>query len=276
MLIDRPTVADYPPGANMPPRVIADFEFVWMLRGQARFITQDDSDVLSPGQLLLIPPGVRHGFDWDRMRPSRHGYVHFGPDPGAEPIVVPQLRPMTPQDPLGGLCAYLLWLGQLEQANWQQAALHAVRLMLKLILSAPLPATQTLPELTAPLAAAVGYLRQRWSQMPLPRIGVAELAVAAAVSRSYLSRLFRAGFGLSPAPALERLRCSRAETLLIRTNMSVESIAYQCGFADLSHFSHRFTSIEGVPPSVYRAARNPQTSVLDYPGVRRLAHLVWA
>lgn len=65
-----PAVADYPAGARLPMRVIDDYEFVWMLRGRARFITPDDHLWLSPGQLLLIPPHFRHGFDWDRQRPS--------------------------------------------------------------------------------------------------------------------------------------------------------------------------------------------------------------
>lgn len=34
-----PSVADYPQGARMRPRVIDDFEFVWMLLGQALFVT---------------------------------------------------------------------------------------------------------------------------------------------------------------------------------------------------------------------------------------------
>lgn len=55
-----PSVADYPQGARMAPRVIDDFEFVWMLRGQARFVAGDEELMLSPGYLLLVPPGVRH------------------------------------------------------------------------------------------------------------------------------------------------------------------------------------------------------------------------
>ena len=84
--------------------------------------------------------------------------------------------------------------------------------------------------------------------MPLRRIGVGELARRAHVSRGYLNRLIRAGFGLSAAAALERARCARAESLLLRTDLTVESIAHQCGFADPSHFSHRFKAIHGASP----------------------------
>jgi AraC family transcriptional regulator len=56
-----------------------DYEFVWMLHGQATFVTADEPVPLTPGVLLLIPPGFRHGLAWDADRPSRHGYVHSDP-----------------------------------------------------------------------------------------------------------------------------------------------------------------------------------------------------
>src|SRR6266508_4442463 len=79
-MVQRPAVADYPPGARLALRVIDDFELVWMLRGQARFVADDGDVPLAPGRLLLVPPGVRHGFVWDERRASRHGYVHFRPE----------------------------------------------------------------------------------------------------------------------------------------------------------------------------------------------------
>jgi AraC family transcriptional regulator len=83
-----------------------------------------------------------------------------------------------------------------------------------------------------------------------------------------------ASFGLGVAAGLERARCSRVETLLIRTDLTLDTVARQCGFADGSHLSHRFTAIHGVPPRDYRRA-GQVPSVLDDPGVRRLARLIW-
>jgi AraC family transcriptional regulator len=94
--------------------------------------------------------------------------------------------------------------------------------------------------LPAPLSAVIDHLRHAWSHMPLRRVGVEELAATARVSRSYVNRPFQAEFGISAGAALEGLGCSRAETLLTRTDMMIGSIAQQCGFADLYHFSHRF------------------------------------
>lgn len=269
-------MADYPPGARLPERTIADFELVWMLRGHARIATSDDHIALAPGRLLLVPPDVPHGFAWDPARPSRHGYVHFGPDTiGTDLPPHPRVRPMTSEDPFAGLCAYMLWLGQTEPDGWEQQLVETLGFLLAAFVSGPLPTAETSPALPSPLTLALDHLRQVWSRPPLRRVEVGELASVALVSRGYFGRLFRASFGLSPAPALERVRCSRAETLLIRTDLSVATIAHQCGFADLSHLSHRFTALNGVAPRAYRAAITPEGSVLDDPGVRRLARLLW-
>jgi AraC-like DNA-binding protein len=271
-----PSMADYPAGARMAPRVIDDFEFVWMLRGQARFVTEDAEVALAPGRLLLVPAGVRHSFVWDERRSSRHGYVHFDPERlGVGVAAEVRSRAMTQHDPLGGLCAYLLWLGQEQADVWEQRANRALRFLLELFTAEPMPSDELRVVLPPPLSAAVELLRREWSQMPLRRVTVGELASAAHVSRSYLNRLFRTSFGMSAAAALERLRCSRAETLLARTDMTIGSIAHQCGFADLYHFSHRFIRLYQVPPSRFREGGSEAPSALDHAGVRRLAYAVW-
>jgi AraC family transcriptional regulator len=274
--MQRPAVADYPPGVQMPQRVLDDFELVWMLHGRARLTSEHDDLPLRPGQLLLLPPGLRHGFTWDRTRGCRHGYVHFGPE-HVEGRLSPEVRvrELTADDPLAGLCAYLLWLGRSEPEGWPGRGDDTLRLLLRLFLEGPLPEADRAPVLAPPLAAAVEHLRRVWSRAPLRRVGVGELAAVTHVSRGYVNRLFRAGFGLSAAAALERARCSRAETLLARTDLSIEAVARRCGFADASHFSHRFRAIYGVSPRAYRTGGTLSPSVLDHPGVRRLSHVIW-
>jgi AraC family transcriptional regulator len=272
--MDRPAAADYPAGARLPLRVIDDFELVWMLRGRATFVLEDGSEhALVSGRLLLVPRGVRHGFHWDPARPSRHGYVHFGLHDVA--TALPQdfrLVQMTDDDPLAGLCAYLLWLA--GRHSWQAPARQTLEYLIALVVAGPLP-DQHPPRPPAGLSTALGVLRREWARPPLRRIDVAELAERSALSRGHLTRLFRAEFGLGPAAALTRLRCARAETLLTRTDLSAEAVAHQCGFADLSHFSHRFNALHGVPPSSYRTFDGLHPSVLDHPGMRRLARLIW-
>jgi AraC family transcriptional regulator len=244
-----PAVADYPAGARLPPRVLDDFEFVWMLRGRARFRAQGREIPLTTNHLLLVPPGLEHSFIWDPKLPSRHGYVHFTRDD-----LVPRIELCELRDPLKGLCAYLL----AEESTVDQT----LDFMLDVI------KLDSAPSLAPALAGAIDHLRDHWAHMPLRRIGVAELSAAAHVTRGYLNRLFQHAFQVSAVTALERIRCARAETLLSRTDLTIDTIARQTGFANVSHFSHRFATVHGMPPSVYRSS--PIASVLDHPGIRLL------
>jgi hypothetical protein len=126
--------------------VLDDCELVWMLHGRARLTSEHGDLPLRPGQLLLLPPGVRHGFTWDRTRASRHGYVHFGLE-HLEGRLSPdvRVRELTADDPLAGLCAYLLWLGRHEPEGWQARADDTLRLMLRLFVEGPLPKADRAP-----------------------------------------------------------------------------------------------------------------------------------
>jgi AraC family transcriptional regulator len=46
-------------------------------------------------------------------------------------------------------------------------------------------------------------------------------------------------------------RLDRARVLL-KGDLSLQQVADACGFADLSHFSHRFRDATGMPPGRYR------------------------
>jgi AraC-like DNA-binding protein len=254
----RPATAIYPPGAHLPERVISEHELVWLLHGQATLVCATPV-ALSPGQLLLIPPGMPHAIDWDPRRNTRHGYVHFGQSDVSSPLP-DEVRVVPIVEPLASLCAYLVRLG--STGPTAQATLD---FLVRLMLTAPEP--EPVPP---PIAAAAEHLRVAWSRLPMTRIGVASLAAAAHVSRGYLNKLFRTTFDMTAADALECLRFSRAESLLTMTDLSVAEVARLCGFADLSHFSHRFTARYGLPPSRYTG----QTSLLDNASVRRLHQLV--
>ena len=135
----------------------------------------------------------------------------------------------------------------------------------------PLPEPER-PE-PAALTAALDYVRRQWAAAMRP-LALRELAAAACVSPSYLSRVFRKQYGCGPSAALELVRLERARTMLARSNLTVSQVAAACGFADPLYFSRRFRAAHGIAPSAYRdkgAAADPP----DLPGLlslsRRLA-----
>jgi AraC family transcriptional regulator len=81
-----------------------------------------------------------------------------------------------------------------------------------------------------------------------------ELAGVAALSEFHLARMFRTSFGLPPAAWIAQQRLERARTLLRSTALPLAQVAEQCGYANASHFSHRFRESVGVAPTTFRQA----------------------
>jgi AraC-like DNA-binding protein len=269
------SMVDYPPGATFGPRTLDDFELVWLLSGSAVWRCGDAVEELGPGSLLLGRPGMRDSYTWDRYRTTRHAYVHFALDhDGAN---WPLVRHLVYDDPLAGLFRYLLWLGGATPTGWRERGNDVLRLLLATFVDGPLPETDDVLPLPAPIEAVVEHLRQAWSAGVTRPLSLTELASAASVSGVHLSRLFRARFGVGPVTAVELLRLGRAETLLLRSNSPIASISANCGFADPYHFSRRFRAVYGVPPSVFRSAGLPAAppSPVVARGLLPLERQVW-
>ena len=112
-----PGLAVYPRGATFGPRMMRDFEFVWMVEGDAQYRWGDLIEPAPQGSVVLCRPGARDFFQWDKHRRTRHAYFHFqiqkspaswGP-PGSWPLV----RPVVDGDLLRPLFRHLLtWHGK--------------------------------------------------------------------------------------------------------------------------------------------------------------------
>jgi AraC family transcriptional regulator len=80
------------------------------------------------------------------------------------------------------------------------------------------------------------------------------LAQLACLSEFHLARMFRVSFGMPPSAWIAQRRVDLACTLLKTTALPLQQIADLCGYADLSHLSHRFRAALGTSPRCYRQA----------------------
>jgi AraC-like DNA-binding protein len=87
------------------------------------------------------------------------------------------------------------------------------------------------------------------------QLGLASLAEKYRISESYLSRLFKEVTGRNFHAYLNRLRMNKACELLDRTELSVDDIAVQAGFASTRVFRRAFKRDTGVAPSDYRSKK---------------------
>lgn len=71
-------------------------------------------------------------------------------------------------------------------------------------------------------------------------------------SRRLLEAQFKKTLGHSPHDEIINVRISRVKALLVETDLSLELISEQCGFAYVEYLSVAFKRLVGVPPSTYR------------------------
>ena len=67
-----------------------------------------------------------------------------------------------------------------------------------------------------------------------------------------ISRYFPHYFGCTLSQYIRQLRVEKSLTLIKRSSLTLTEIAFACGFADQSHFSHTFKSITGYLPKEFR------------------------
>ena len=87
-----------------------------------------------------------------------------------------------------------------------------------------------------------------------------ELAQFNNQSLSTFKREFKKIYNVSPATYLRVKKLERSIELLTSTDLRATDIAFECGFANVSHFSRTFKQRYGVSPSAYKAAHLGKSS----------------
>ena len=95
---------------------------------------------------------------------------------------------------------------------------------------------------------ASAYIQQNYTRS----FSLEELAETIGVSKSYLSRIFKLGTGISPWDYLNRFRIQKAKELLLLTDGSITSIAAEVGYEDVGYFGRVFHEIAGSSPRTFR------------------------
>lgn len=85
------------------------------------------------------------------------------------------------------------------------------------------------------------------------RIRMEDLAGAVGLSRYHFARRFKQSAGTSPHGFVLQERVRRAAALLRSPGISLNEVAYMCGFADQSHLSREFKKRMNVTPGRFRS-----------------------
>jgi AraC-like DNA-binding protein len=98
------------------------------------------------------------------------------------------------------------------------------------------------------LRVAKEYLEQEFSS----NVNLGELTRLTGLSRSRLTRGFKASTGLAPYTWALQFRIRRAKELLMKRDQPIAMIALEVGFADQSHFTKAFRRLAGITPREWR------------------------
>lgn len=109
----------------------------------------------------------------------------------------------------------------------------------------PVPMTEVLPSY---LLAAKNYIHQHYAEA----LTLTQVAKAVAINPAYLSARFAKHCGVNFLEYVTRYRMGKAKELLERTNLQIQEVACQVGYADLAYFSRLFRRETGQTPGSYR------------------------
>jgi len=97
-------------------------------------------------------------------------------------------------------------------------------------------------------AAMADYIKEHCSE----KITLEMLCEKFHFSKNHIINLFKKEFSLTPVVYINLIRIRNAERRMEVTSDSLETIAYQCGFQNYSHFYKRFLAKNDCSPEQWR------------------------
>ncbi|MBE7014923.1 MAG: helix-turn-helix transcriptional regulator [Ruminococcaceae bacterium] len=85
-----------------------------------------------------------------------------------------------------------------------------------------------------------------------PDLTLQQVADISSITDTHFRRIFKSFYGMTPVTYINKLRLSKAKTLLANTNLSIEQISLKCGFNEYSYFTRLFKKQFGQTPTNYR------------------------
>ena len=253
----RDVVCDAGPGDRAFEERHANISIAVVTAGTFQYRTRQGVATLAPGSLLLGNAGACFECGHTHARGDRCLAFHYEP---------------------GFFEAAVADVPGAHDARFAQAGLPALPALAPLVAEAEAARddrdADALEELALRFVAAVAGLQRgrRGSRRPpnardesrvtaaLRRIeaapqaqhSLAALAREADVSPFHFLRTFRQVTGLTPHQFVLRMRLNRAALRLRRNTEAITTIAYDCGFNDLSTFNRRFRRLMGLTPGAWR------------------------
>ena len=247
------------------------YTLICLVEGNAHLELDTESFDLKPGDFYLIPPSVYYSIASEQesiclFLDMRHSFVAaeyhdiFLEDATLTGFICQSLEPDSSMTYLAAhtcipdLTKELLMDIYAEYINQDKYSSHVMKHYLSLLFTRILRDPGTQIESSAKVSRTdrhyqqlLDYLKQNYR--------TADLSSAASeinFSRQYVCRIVREKTGNTFNTLLKSIRLEMAAKYLTDTDLSLENIAWMCGFSAASHLSRVFKERYNCTPSAYR------------------------
>lgn len=239
------------PGHHFGPAVRAQYLLHFIIKGKGRFSVNNNTYTLSENQVFLIQPNIPTYYTANSESPWEYIWIGFDGQDAQTILQNCGLLGKCPFVDYAPSDKLMHCLNNIVDGMKNQTTNDYELLGNLFIIFAILAHNQTenqLPLKNDYLSKAVAYIKNNYYK----NINVQDIADYVGVNRSYLYRLFMEEFSISPKKYIFDYRFHVATDLLSNTDMTVSSIALNCGFKDISAFCSQFRKKTGFTPKQYR------------------------
>ena len=231
------------------PHTHDDFQMIAFISGELRFSADGEEFIGKPGDVLLIPPHLRHS--WSVLKEGETVQIRLIPIFCEEYL---ELRPLLVSE----MCLIRVPVPLIRKLQRkiiaEQKRLHpAANVMINALLLEFLANTlrhfssenQNLSSVSSEgIVRVVRHIKTHYKK----KIQLEEMAAMACLGISQFSVLFRRQTGQSPMAFLIGIRLKKAMEMIFSTDLKIYEIANACGFDSVSYFNRQFRAAYGVTP----------------------------
>lgn len=245
-----------------------ELNFLFGCRG-ARRIVGDSIEELGDFDLVLIGPGIEHGWEMHKCtsKKIKEFTIQFGPGFYVPDYLrgngfghIARLLEQSANGVAFGIETVLRTFYLFEAITNDDASFDRMFNNHKLmdILGRakdfrPLASSTFSHKYTSNDSRRITKVQTYINEHITQKIRLIDLANIAGMTESSFSRFFKLHTGFSVSEYIMDMRLGEASRRLVYTKMSVSEICYECGFNNVSHFSRCFRERKKCTPTDFRA-----------------------
>jgi AraC-like DNA-binding protein len=273
---------------RLPSRIIYDYEIIYVLEGTCVYHIEEQDFIINTGDLLFMPPMIRHSCDVPAGEHFHYYAAHFdlvymgepcnfsvdeiylNVDYADEPFIpveealvdrpiielvevdIPFVVKIVDGYPYERIFE-VMYQAYTERYYGNSLKLKAEMLNLFSLIIRELMTDKGInkrhPQ-SERIGKAVDWIRTHHAE-PLQ---LDELAQSVFLSLGHFRVLFKEVTGKTPLEFLAGVRMDRARDLLADPNLTVGQIAVMVGYPDIHYFSRMFKRMEGLSPLKYASS----------------------